>query len=953
MHKLIKATILFLLCAIANGQTINLSDSDIKSFPTAEGFGKNTNGWREYASNVYFVTNTDSGTGPGSFGAAVNSAISAGGGVIIFRTSGYIDLLTNQNVGANTYVAGQTSPNGICFRAGATGTAKTFWVENGEVVLRYLQFRPGDNAISSDDALKFRIGSSSNLNNLMVDHVSASWGKDENLSFENTGTGYVTNVTVQYSMFYEVFGAGNGLLTDVQNLSVYKNYLSNSNSRNFITGDCNTSYEFVNNIVYNFNYGTNTGWGSDIDVIGNIYKNKPGTAVRYPLSLQDPGANCAEYTPTVDDTFVYDSGNIFDVDSYVSGFSDRQQAWIDRTQAGRQVTGSGITPDVITGDSGAALIAELITNSGAGASLWANSLDEGQRTDFNAGTGAWISSQADSYPPISAGTPYTDIDLDGIDDAWEDLQAGGDVTASTRPVTAQLYDGTTVNQSGVTNYATTGYTYMDIFLSDLAGDWDSFTPAPPTGQTITLSESDIKAFPTATGHGRFTTGGRGQNVYRVTNLNDSGTGSFRAAMDAADANGGGIIIFTVGGTIVAPAGGTYQWDNTDNITIAGQTAPGDGVALYGAGLECDDCDNVIVRHMRFRVGDPGNNATDDDALSFSGTDETISDIIIDHVSASWSWDENLSITGEEVLGVSRRFTVQNSIISEPFDEPFGALLRYSIDSLSVIGNIFAHNRERNPGAYSEVEIINNVIYNAYEGINTWSDDDVSIIGNVLKGGPTYNFVGFDIGQTNGPVDPNGLQATSYFNDNITNGSASTPSSGYENGTASPTRLFPSDYEPIPSSQVLDHVASSAGARNGISGLDALDSHIVQDVINGTGNGSVSSEAQTNGLPTLSSGTPYLDEDLDGLSDAYELAQGGTNIAVNPSTRPATATLTDGTTIIDQSGVTNYQTTGYTHMDIFLAELAGDWDSFTPGPGGGGTPTPPGTKTQTAQLILRN
>jgi hypothetical protein len=131
-----------------------------------------------------------------------------------------------------------------------------------------------------------------------------------------------------------------------------------------------------------------------------------------------------------------------------------------------------------------------------------------------------------------------------------------------------------------------------------------------------------------------------------------------------------------------------------------------------------------------------------------------------------------------------------------------------------------------------------------------------------------------------------------------------------------------------SGNVKLYILSNAGARNGISGLDALDAEYVNDATNDTGGSYASNEAGTSGLPNLGSETRpgNYDTDNDGLSDAYENANGG---SIAPATRPATATLTDGT-IIDQTAVT--AGIRYTHMDIFLAELAGDWgEGSTPGP----------------------
>jgi pectate lyase len=122
-----------------------------------------------------------------------------------------------------------------------------------------------------------------------------------------------------------------------------------------------------------------------------------------------------------------------------------------------------------------------------------------------------------------------------------------------------------------------------------------FMPFFVFGQTITLSDSDITAFYGAVGHGKVATGGRGQSVVFVTNTNDSGSGSLREAVAGSNR----YIVFTVGGTITLS---TDLFISGDNITIAGETAPGDGIAVYGDETVVTG-DNVVIRHMRFRNGD--------------------------------------------------------------------------------------------------------------------------------------------------------------------------------------------------------------------------------------------------------------------------------------------------------------------------------------------------------------
>lgn len=155
----------------------------------------------------------------------------------------------------------------------------------------------------------------------------------------------------------------------------------------------------------------------------------------------------------------------------------------------------------------------------------------------------------------------------------------------------------------------------------------------------------LPSFPGAEGHGSKTRGGRGGTVIAVTNLNDSGPGSLRAAVEA---EGPRIVVFRVSGTIDLKSRLTIS---NPYITIAGQTAPGDGIAIKSYPLSIDG-DEVILRYIRLRLGDETDD--DDDALSSRYHEN----IIVDHVSASWSVDETVSIYHCEHV------TVQWSLISE-------------------------------------------------------------------------------------------------------------------------------------------------------------------------------------------------------------------------------------------------------------------------------------------------
>src|SRR5699024_3383084 len=228
-----------------------------------------------------------------------------------------------------------------------------------------------------------------------------------------------------------------------------------------------------------------------------------------------------------------------------------------------------------------------------------------------------------------------------------------------------------------------------------------------------FQKKELPAFPGAEGGGAFTAGGRGGDIYVVTSLADSGPGTLREALEAGGAR---TVVFNVAGIIRLQKPITIQ---APYITIAGQTAPGDGVCVAGASVKINAHD-VIIRHMRFRRGvtDP---ARQDDALGARGPG--VGNIILDHVSASWGLDENLSIyrnifrpgpgSDEEKLPAVN-ITIQNSISSEalnPYSHGFGSTIG-GINS-TFIRNLWANNISRNPsiGMWGDFNLINNVLFN--------------------------------------------------------------------------------------------------------------------------------------------------------------------------------------------------------------------------------------------------
>ena len=255
-------------------------------------------------------------------------------------------------------------------------------------------------------------------------------------------------------------------------------------------------------------------------------------------------------------------------------------------------------------------------------------------------------------------------------------------------------------------------------------------------------EPGVKAFPTAEGFGAKALGGRGGVVIEVTNLDDSGPGSLR---DAVEREGPRTIVFRVGGTIAVERPIRVR---DPYITIAGQTAPGDGILIRNHRANTDapitiETHDVVIRYLRLRPGPSGEPSCCVDAL---GLMEGARDVMIDHVSLSWGVDE--------VLGASEDasdFTVQWSILSEALrrgghakDERHSRGLLVSTQeggNVSIHHNLFAHNEGRNPEvalAYGVADIVNNVLYNPNFRMIEISEANAkpyaNVVGNIMRNG---------------------------------------------------------------------------------------------------------------------------------------------------------------------------------------------------------------------------
>ncbi|HOB33848.1 MAG TPA: pectate lyase, partial [Verrucomicrobiota bacterium] len=239
---------------------------------------------------------------------------------------------------------------------------------------------------------------------------------------------------------------------------------------------------------------------------------------------------------------------------------------------------------------------------------------------------------------------------------------------------------------------------------------------------VVAMNAQVPAFPGAQGFGRFATGGRGGSVYYVTTTNDSGPGSFRDAVSQPNRT----VVFAVSGVIdYKPP----RYNVKNNITIAGQTAPGDGVVLYGDGIGYTDADNTITRFIRFRMG---KNGTGEDTVTVARG----SNMIFDHISATWSLDEVFSVSGSpDPSGI----TIQSSIIGQGLEEHSAGGLIQTAGGVSIVGSLYIDNGTRNPKVKGVNEFVNNVVYNwktdAYILGDSAGDSYANVIGNYFINGP--------------------------------------------------------------------------------------------------------------------------------------------------------------------------------------------------------------------------
>ena len=392
-------------------------------------------------------------------------------------------------------------------------------------------------------------------------------------------------------------------------------------------------------------------------------------------------------------------------------------------------------------------------------------------------------------------------------------------------------------------------------------------PAPP-------KVAALPAFPGAQGAGAKATGGRGGRVIFVTNLDDSGPGSLRAAIETV---GPRIVVFRVSGTIALQSKLSVR---NGDLTLAGQSAPGAGICLKNASFLIS-ASNVIVRHLRVRLGDEGESQGDGITIWRGARN-----VILDHCSASWSIDEALSIAGE-----NSDITVQWCLIAEALNESkhakgshaYGSLVRAN-GAVSLHHNLWAHNDSRNPrlgdnygkAPFPSFDVRNNVIYNfgSTASGQTQGNFPVNYVGNFLKNGPNS--------RAKTPITIGGPSQIRLY---LANNEWENHDDFSRDNTLFLNRLEVDGKKAVEllaqpvempfvtttSARVaLQWVLASAGAT--LPRRDAVDARLVADVKNGTGR-LIDSQNEVGGWPILESLPAPIDGDEDGMPDDWERANG--------------------------------------------------------------------------------
>lgn len=374
--------------------------------------------------------------------------------------------------------------------------------------------------------------------------------------------------------------------------------------------------------------------------------------------------------------------------------------------------------------------------------------------------------------------------------------------------------------------------------------------------------AQLVAFPGAEGFGKYAIGGRKGSVYHVTNLNDAGAGSLRDAVSAPNR----IVVFDIGGVIKIKS----RMIVSANIYIAGQTAPGEGITVYGNGWSFSNANNTICRYLKMRMGVSGDSGAD--ACSISDGH----DMIFDHCSISWGRDETFSINAPNAL----RITIQNCMNTQGILVHSAGGLIQTNGGVTLYRNLYADNGTRNNKVKGVNDYVNNIVYNWSSGAYIMGGDSqgesfVNAVGNCFIEGPVLGVHPFNLGNSLFHI---------YASDNIHDSN--------RNGIFDAYQIQPSEFvggpdfqsvpynypkvPTIPADSLVNNLLPTVGAS--LPCRDLVDYYVVNEVKSfGKVAKFLSNENELPfGIPSswsLWSGTKRVDTDNDGIPDDWEIANG--------------------------------------------------------------------------------
>ena len=370
------------------------------------------------------------------------------------------------------------------------------------------------------------------------------------------------------------------------------------------------------------------------------------------------------------------------------------------------------------------------------------------------------------------------------------------------------------------------------------------------------------AFPGAQGWGRFATGGRTGTVYHVTNLNDTGAGSLRNAVSQPNR----IVVFDVAGVIHINSRIVFS----KNLYVAGQTAPGEGITVYGDGVSFSGAENIIVRYMRFRMGHNGSSGKDCAGIANG------QNMIFDHCSFAWGLDETFSINPDGKGASPEHITLQNSIVGQGLmTHSAGGLMQTNY--VSLIGNFLCDNNTRNFKVKGINQYANNMVYNWSNGAYIMGGDSegksyVNIQSNLFINGPAKGGAAF----TGGNADFH-CYGVDNWQDNDMNGVFNPFEITDYNAATRESK--PYDYPALqlnPGRTLLETNLPTVGAS--LPYRDPVDCYMMDEVMSYGKKGALISNEETlaYGAPTtwnVFHGVKRTDTDGDGMPDEWEKANG--------------------------------------------------------------------------------